>query len=202
MEAVQISKMKSLYVAMECADFGTSSIPADSSSSNGRLSPNPGGGKRGGDATSRLYDSDIGSQRMNGENDIGINSNTARWLNLDAYSSWFDVDTATVLERSWRTLYPKEDYLSVTLNNAPDLYGPFWLPTTLVFALFLTSSLSSSIQAYLAGNSYNYDFTRLSVAVSVVYTYALVIPLGFWAVMRYWAGVETRGPIDMVSIYG
>lgn len=106
------------------------------------------------------------------------------------------------MERSWRTLYPKDDYLNVTLNNAPDLYGPFWLPTTLIFALFLSSSLSSSIQAYLKGNVYNYDFTALSVGVSVVYTYALAVPVGFWAVMRYWAGVDERGPIDMVCIYG
>lgn len=107
-----------------------------------------------------------------------------------------------VLERSWRTLYPKEDYLSIVLNNAPDLYGPFWLPTTLIFALFLSSSLSSSIQAFLAGKVYTYDFTALSVAVSVVYTYSLAVPIGIWAMMRYWAGVDERGPIDIISIYG
>jgi len=90
----------------------------------------------------------------------------------------------------------------VTVNNAPDLYGPFWVPTTLIFALFLSSSLSSSIQAYLAGNTYNYDFTRLSVAVSVVYSYALAVPIGMWAVMRYWAGVDERGPVEMVCVYG
>lgn len=43
------------------------------------------------------------------------------------------------------------------------------MPTTLVFSLFLTSSLYSSITAYLAGQSYTYDFTRLGAAVSLVY---------------------------------
>lgn len=46
--------------------------------------------------------------------------------------------------------------------------GPFWVPTTLIFSLFLTSSLSTSISAYLAGDSYTYDFTRLGAAVSLV----------------------------------
>lgn len=179
-------------------DFGTSSIPADvsSGSASGRISPNVGGNSNN-DATARLYEPDLAMQ-----NQVGRRGSTGKWFNLDSYTGWFDIDTQTVLERSWRTLYPKEDYLNVTLNNAPDLYGPFWLPTTLIFALFLSSSLSSSIQAYLKGNTYNYDFTALSVAVSVVYTYALAVPVGFWAVMRYWAGVDERGPIEMVCIYG
>lgn len=46
--------------------------------------------------------------------------------------------------------------------------GPFWVPTTVIFSLFLTSSLSQSISAYLAGQSYTYDFTRLGAAVSLV----------------------------------
>lgn len=91
------------------------------------------------------------------------------------------------------------------LNRTPDLYGPFWVPTTLIFSLFLSSSLSSSIQAYLAGHVYDYDFAALSVAVSVVYTYALAVPIGLWAVMRYWAKIEDDrdiGPVEIVSIYG
>lgn len=77
------------------------------------------------------------------------------------------------------------------LEGAPDLYGacpllvldvvqlsrslsssrytgPFWVPTTLVFSLFLTSSLYTSIAAYLDDAEYSYDFTRLGAATSVV----------------------------------
>ena len=46
--------------------------------------------------------------------------------------------------------------------------GPFWVPTTLVFSLFLTSSLYTSIAAYLDDAAYSYDFTRLGAATSVV----------------------------------
>lgn len=53
-----------------------------------------------------------------------------------------------------------------SLTSSPS--GPFWVPTTLIFSLFLTSSLYSSITAYLAGQSYTYDFTRLGAAVSLV----------------------------------
>lgn len=169
-------------------DFGTATIPADSS---GRISPNG--------PAAALYD---GDRAMHEQLDGSTQGGKGRFLSIESYSSWFDIDTRTVLERSWRTLYPKEDYIGIILNNQPDLYGPFWVPTTLIFALFLSSSLSSSIQAYLAGNTYNYDFTALSVAVTVVYVYALAVPVALWGVMRYWAGVDASGPIEIISVYG
>ncbi|KAK4705173.1 protein YIPF1/2, partial [Phenoliferia sp. Uapishka_3] len=142
-------------------------------------------------------------------------------LNLDSYTGYFDVDTITVLTRCYKTLIPMEDYVAEVLAGVPDLYGalgspwrpeymlistalagPFWVPTTLIFSLFLTSSLSSSIYAYLDGNPYTYDFTRLGAAVSIVYTYFLGLPLLLWAALRYWAGVDERSPVEIVSIYG
>lgn len=73
-----------------------------------------------------------------------------------------------MLDRSWRTLYPANDYVEHVLNHTPDLYGPFWLPTTLILVLFLSSSISSSIAAYLSSQPYVYDFTRLGAAVTIV----------------------------------
>ena len=103
---------------------------------------------------------------------------------------------------AWQSMYPKEDFVDTVLNGAPDLYGPFWLPTTLIFALFFSSSLSSSIGAYLAGQPYSYDFTRLTVAVSTIYVYSFAIPAGLWAVMRYWAGVTGRSVVDVIAVFG
>lgn len=58
--------------------------------------------------------------------------------------------------------------LGAELTIYTRLAGPFWVPTTLIFSLFLTSSLSTSITAYLDGDSYTYDFTRLGAAVTLV----------------------------------
>lgn len=78
------------------------------------------------------------------------------------------MDATQVLDRAWRTCYFTGDYVDDVLNNTPDLYGPFWIPTTLILVLFLSSSLSSSIAAYLSSQPYEYDFTRLGAAVTVV----------------------------------
>lgn len=138
-------------------------------------------------------------------------------LNLDFYTGYFDVDTVTVITRCYKTLLPREDYVMDVLAGVPDLYGPFWVPTTLIFSLFLTSSLTSSITAYLAGESYTYDFTRLGAAVSLVcvlhprvctahgifsYAYALGLPVLVWVALKYWANVYERSAVEIVSIYG
>lgn len=40
-----------------------------------------------------------------------------------ADSGWFDVDTLTVLTRCYKTLIPREDYVTEVLAGVPDLYG-------------------------------------------------------------------------------
>ncbi|GAA5860631.1 hypothetical protein JCM3774_006234 [Rhodotorula dairenensis] len=160
----------------------------------GRISPNASPHVR---ATNDLYSAE---QRIGGRLDNATKSGGV--LNLDSYSGWFDVDTVTVLTRCYKTLIPKEDYVADVLNGMPDLYGPFWVPTSLIFSLFLTSSLWTSITAYLDGRPYSYDFTRLGAATSVVYTYFLGLPILMWVAIKYWAGARERSPVDIVSLYG
>ena len=87
---------------------------------------------------------------------------------LQYYQRYFDVDTKTVrrrgfpiskdihiytsqvISRCYHSMIPKEDYVSVVLESRPDLYGPFWTLTTVIFALFVFSSLASSITSYLS----------------------------------------------------
>ncbi|GAA5907626.1 hypothetical protein JCM8208_000021 [Rhodotorula glutinis] len=179
-------------------DFGTGSIQPDVPL--GRISPN------GASSSSPSPHARAGQDLYSAEQRLGSSIDGATKsggvLNLDFYSSWFDVNTAKVLERCYKTLIPKEDYVGEVLEGAPDLYGPFWVPTTLVFSLFLTSSLYTSIAAYLDDAEYSYDFTRLGAATSVVYTYYLGVPLLVWAALKYWAGASDRSPVEIVSLYG
>ncbi|KAL8291756.1 hypothetical protein RQP46_002014 [Phenoliferia psychrophenolica] len=177
-------------------DFSSATIASDLPS--GRISPgsaSPNLRSSGNDLYASPGGSGIGGSLSGATKPGGI-------LNLDFYTGYFDVDTMTVLNRCWKTLLPTEDYVAEVLAGVPDLYGPFWVPTTLIFSLFLTSSLSSSIYAYLAGDAYTYDFTRLGAAVTIVYTYFLGLPLLLWAALKYWAGVDERSPVEIVSIYG
>jgi hypothetical protein len=79
---------------------------------------------------------------------------------LAYYSQFFDVDTSSVLARCWAALYPRANFLDVLEGN-PDLYGPFWIATTVVFILFLGGTISQYL-AEKGGSEFAYDFTLLS----------------------------------------
>jgi hypothetical protein len=121
----------------------------------------------------------------------------------DYYQQYFDVDTQTVLKRCYTTLIPTEarTYISTHLNP-PDLYGPFWTLTTLIFTLFLSSSLAASISAYLSpGVEYDYNWTLLSIAVIIVYAYGLALPVLLWLALRY-IGVGEWSVIEAMAVWG
>lgn len=76
------------------------------------------------------------------------------------YAQFFDVDTNAVLTRCWAVLWPRANFLDVLEGN-PDLYGPFWIATTVVLILFLGGTIS----LYLASGgegTFAYDFRLLS----------------------------------------
>ena len=79
---------------------------------------------------------------------------------LSFYAQFFDVDTSTVLHRCKSAIYPRANFLDVMDGN-PDLYGPFWIATTVVVILFLTGTISQYLGR--AGiEHFAYDFKLLS----------------------------------------
>ncbi len=76
------------------------------------------------------------------------------------YAQFFDVDTSSVLQRCWAALFPRANFLDVLEGN-PDLYGPFWIATTVVLILFLGGTISDYLAREGRGR-FAYDFTLLS----------------------------------------
>ncbi|CAO3595246.1 unnamed protein product [Absidia cylindrospora] len=119
---------------------------------------------------------------------------------VDYYTGYFDVDTSQVVERCLKSIYPVGDFAEDTLNHQPDLYGPFWIPTTVVFAVFVCSSLAGSLAAYMAGVKHLYDFRQLSYAVFVVYMYAFLCPVLVWASTKYFGCQPSL--LEIINYYG
>ena len=87
------------------------------------------------------------------------------------------------------------------LSPAPDLYGPFWTLTTVIFSLFVFSSIAASVTAKLSGKEFDYDFKLLSIAVGVVYSYGLGLPVLLWLALRYigvteWSVIEVSNEFN------
>ena len=122
-----------------------------------------------------------------------------KWWSIHYYSQFFDVDTNEVLRRCVATLYPRSNFLDVLEGN-PDLYGPFWIATTVVVILFLTGTISQ----WLSNNDdehFEYDFTLLSGAAGLVYGYTGIIPIALWGALR-WFGSSSADLVEEWALYG
>ena len=118
---------------------------------------------------------------------------------LSFYAQFFDVDTSEVLRRCSSSLYPRASFLDI-LDGNPDLYGPFWIATTLVFILFIAATISQ----YLSRNHdihFEYNFALLSGAAGLIYGYTGFVPVGLWALLR-WFGAESATIVECWALYG
>ncbi|KAG9292032.1 hypothetical protein G9A89_017931 [Geosiphon pyriformis] len=120
---------------------------------------------------------------------------------VDYYAQFFDVDTHQVLERAAKSIFPKDNFLEVVGAN-PDLYGPFWISTTVVFLLFVTSSITVSIVAYF-NKTLKYDMKVLEIltfGAMLIYTYAFGLPLAIWGALKYLGCKPSL--LDILGLYG
>ncbi|GJT55201.1 protein YIPF1 [Tanacetum coccineum] len=118
----------------------------------------------------------------------GSEQPTPGWLKafkITAYQPYFDVDTCDILERIKDSLFPFKGTFSEKTASNPDLYGPFWICTTLIF---LSASIGTSA-TYLADKlnhkDWDYDIHLLTWSASLLYGYALVVPLILYIVLKY-----------------
>ncbi|PGH16824.1 hypothetical protein AJ79_01468 [Helicocarpus griseus UAMH5409] len=126
-----------------------------------------------------------------------------RFWTLSYYAQYFDVDTSEVLRRCTAALYPRTNFLDV-LDGNPDLYGPFWIATTVVVILFLTGTVSQYLSRK-GEEHFEYDFRLLSGAAGLVYGYTGVIPIALWGALRWFGRASGGSSADLVecwALYG
>ncbi|ORX89964.1 Yip1-domain-containing protein [Basidiobolus meristosporus CBS 931.73] len=93
----------------------------------------------------------------------------------------------------------KTNFLEVIGDN-PDLYGPFWVATTVIFTMFITSSLAESIAAYINDKPHAYDFISLWFATVTIYLYVLFGSLLVWGATKYFGCQPAL--LEVANIYG
>lgn len=132
------------------------------------------------------------------------NSN-ASFYQLEYYQHYFDVTTAQMRGRLFRALIPYTKFYHDE-DSKPDLYGPFWITSTLIFLLAAGGNFANYL-SFLANSSqttfdptgssgtndtsshpspsetmtgiivWSYNFQKVSVAASVFYCWISILPL-------------------------
>eukprot|EP01017_Pseudomicrothorax_dubius_P005506 TRINITY_DN1140_c0_g1_i7.p1 TRINITY_DN1140_c0_g1~~TRINITY_DN1140_c0_g1_i7.p1 ORF type:complete len:130 (+),score=11.43 TRINITY_DN1140_c0_g1_i7:41-430(+) len=71
---------------------------------------------------------------------------------FDFYRPLFNVTTADVRDRLLESFLPLRSNFFQVMNGKPDLYGPFWVYTSLIFMLAAAGNLSRYLSAHNAVN--------------------------------------------------
>jgi hypothetical protein len=127
------------------------------------------------------------------------------WM-FEYYQSFFDVDTRQVLKRIAGSLYPnpRSNYLQTMIRPKPDLYGPFWICTTLVFTIAVAGNLSNYLWLHNAQTQFEwkYDFHKVTFATTAIFSYWWLIPTLLYCLL-WWRGNQAGFTYtELICIYG
>jgi hypothetical protein len=133
------------------------------------------------------------------------------FYNPRKYREYFNVDTNDVAWRVSSSLIGpfKPDFMEVTWNR-PDLYGPFWVATTLIFVIAVAGNYAKylAFNQHPASNSppdssgtqiqqqwFN-DYSKMGISAAVIYGYIFILGVGLYFAVRYF-----KGDIKLVNIF-
>lgn len=128
---------------------------------------------------------------------------------FEYYQTFFDVDTYQVFDRIKGSLLPVpgKNFVRLYIRSNPDLYGPFWICATLVFAIAISGNLSNFL-IHLGEKTYHYvpEFQKVSIAATVIYAYAWLVPLALWGFLL-WRNSKVMSMVsysflEIVCVYG
>nr|CAG4650447.1 EOG090X0CJ3 [Sida crystallina] len=123
------------------------------------------------------------------------------------YQRFFDVDTPQVKDRLiWSFIpRPSQDVLTSYIRPSPDLYGPFWICVTLVFCIAIMGNIADYLQSGGGGKHWRYDFRKVSISASTIFSYALLLPTLLWLLL-WWRKKQGElfnlGFMEIVCLYG
>ncbi|CAI9272649.1 unnamed protein product [Lactuca saligna] len=125
------------------------------------------------------------------------------WLKIftvAAYQPYFDVDTSDILERIKDSFFPFKGTFSQKTATTPDLYGPFWICTTLIFASASIGTCVTYLARKLHHLEWDYDIHLLTWSASVLYGYAVVVPIALYIILKYFSA--PLGLAQLLCLYG
>lgn len=128
---------------------------------------------------------------------------------FEYYQQFFDIETHHVRERIIGSVapWPGKNFINIYLRRNPDLYGPFWICTTLVFATAICGNISNFLVHFGDPNhKYTPEFRKVTIAAMAIFSYAWLVPLGLWGLLL-WRNKKIMNLVsysfmEIVCVYG
>ncbi|KAK7387421.1 hypothetical protein VNO78_28217 [Psophocarpus tetragonolobus] len=115
---------------------------------------------------------------------------TSNWqgvFSVSSYTQYFNVDTDVVVNRLISSLNPVSGDFFSKIDANPDLYGPIWISTTLVFVLTLLGNLAIYLTQKQEDSSisWRFDVSFINTAAWSIYGYVILVPLAYYFFLQY-----------------
>jgi hypothetical protein len=118
----------------------------------------------------------------------------------ESFGKYFNVEVSDIKQKLKGSLIPfnKSFYESIEINA--DLYGPFWIFTTIIFLIALIGNFSSYVHAE-DKTKFVYDYNHVPHAIFIIYGFGFGAPIVLWIIMKFIFRID----IDLLTnlcIYG
>lgn len=115
--------------------------------------------------------------------------NATGCFSWEYWQLYFDIDQFELKSRITASLNPMNPIFQTLIEEKPDLYGPFWLATMLVFLLSVSGNFANLLWFMLIHSHTKdepqdnlYDFQNIGSAVCVIYGSLIFFPLIYKAI--------------------
>ena len=121
------------------------------------------------------------------------------FFSFEYYQPYFHVTQQTVLSRILRSLSPWRQDFFESADTTPDLYGPFWILTTIIFLLSLMGNLSTYIK-HFGEAQFEFRLELIRYGTIIVYSFGLGFPLALGLLLRFFKSNVTT--FQVICLYG
>ena len=121
----------------------------------------------------------------NNSNDNNNQGFLTKCFKIESYQAYFDIDTKSELNRIRKALVPfgyNNKFIDDDINEKPDLYGPFWIITTLAFLMAAMGNLAK----FFSNNpdtKWDGDIKKITTAATVFYSIGVIIPFIIYCIL-------------------
>lgn len=126
------------------------------------------------------------------------------FFQIEYYQQFFNIDTNDVVERIVNSMIPNRatpSYLKTKLEVNPDLYGPFWITTTLIFTIAISGNIANFFQHdHNSPFIWHYNYHLVSYASTFIILYVSVMPFVIWSVLKYSVDLNDETNMDLESV--
>lgn len=143
---------------------------------------------------------DTFSKPRSGSSDESQSSGWFRAFTVGAYKPYFDVDTSDVLDRIKDSVLPFSGIFNEKNSDRPDLYGPFWICTTLIFVAAAIGTFVTYLAHKLKNQEWEYDINLVTWSAGLFYGYVLVVPICLYVILKYFSAPS--GLAQLLCLYG